>query len=272
VFNRLFSTSDDLSLDLPGAQDKPSIQSWELRDLDSDGQADDPLARQSRGNYSWIITLSPTTADARDALATDPSAHSYEVSVVVFYRRPLAVTTPTAPDEVTANRDVLRQNERAVRAKIVSTGLSGGEVLLEKYYNDPEAESPYANLKTGQWVLLCGPHPNSTDVRPMMVARWYRVLAIDKEPNDLISDPDNQRVVALRGPEWPWQPAPPPGGLGNDAHLSNALYVCIPTGAVAVHAKTIRLEGDSVWSGGANGLGGTPPPAGTKPPHNGTAL
>jgi hypothetical protein len=259
LFNRLFSSVDDLAMDLPAARDKPAIQRLEMssEDLNNDGNfRNDALARQSRGDYSWIVTVSPTTAQARDALATDPSAESYEVSVVVYYKRPLGVSSPKDGDERTANFDLLRQNERSVRARIVSTGISGGEVLLEKYYGDSLTESPFANLKTGHWVLLCGPHPNSTDERPMMIARWYRVLAIDKEANGIIDDQENQRLVSLRGPQWPWLPA----NALSDATLSNALYVCIPAGAVAVHSKTIHLGGDSVWDGGASGLTAPPPP------------
>ena len=276
--NRLFSTSDDLVFDVPASQDKPSVQRFELANLDNGPSANDALTRQSRGDYSWFITVCPTTPTARDALATDPGANSYEIAVVVFYKRPLGVETPSVAEDTTANRDLLAANERAVHAKIVSSGLNGGEVLLEKYGNDSMEESPFVNLKVGNWVYLCGPHPSSTDVRPMMTARWYQVLAIEGKTERLNSigttspvaaagDPE-RRLVALRGPEWPWQPATNAAGiaqLDNYSHLSNSLYVCIPSGAVAVHAKTIRLEGDSTWSGGAGGFG-VAAPVGTLPP------
>jgi len=103
----------------------------------------------------------------------------------------------------------------------------------------------------------------------MMTARWYRVLAIDKEADGVITDQNNQRLVSLRGPEWPWEPATNASGnldLTTNSKLSNALYVCIPTGAVAVHSKTIRLGGNSVWDGGANGLTSPPPPGPTYTP------
>jgi hypothetical protein len=257
VTNRRFASSDDLALELSSQQDKPAVQRWELGNLDGGSVADDRLARQSRGDYSWLVTVSPTTPEARDGLATDPSAHFYEVSVVVFYKRPLGSSAPQTSDERFANLDFLKANERVTTARVVSTGLSGGEVLLTRIPpfsgspttpQEPE-ESPFEILKTGQWVLICGPHPNSTDERPMAVARWYRVLSIEGKADGVITDPANERVVALRGPQWPWQPAPYLTAAYN-SYLSNALYVCIPTGAVAVHAKTIRLEGNSVWGGG----------------------
>jgi hypothetical protein len=185
----------------------------------------------------------------------------YEVSVVVFYKRPALSLTPTSADERIANMDALRKNERAANAKIVSTGLNGGEVLLTRFGSDsiePE-ESPFGNLKTGNWVMLCGPHPNSTDQRPMIVACWYRVLAIEGKnerldqwgnPTTSTTEPE-RRLVSLRGPQWPWQPA---ANLTNYSDVANSLYVCIPTGAVAVHAKKIRLEGNSIYNGGVTGL------------------
>jgi hypothetical protein len=270
---KLFSSRDDLAMDSPTSRDKPSIQRLDISPVDlngNDNSNDDPLARQSRGDYSWIITVSPNTSEARDALATNPSAFSYEVSVVVFYKRPMPLTSPSdQADLVDNNLNVLLQNERGARAEIISTGLNGGEVLLTRIptslsTNEP-AESPFNILKTGQWIMLCGPHPNSTDARPMMTARWYRVLAIDGKdtkldetgaPTTNSSEPE-RRLVSLRGPQWPWTPA---ASLTDYNHLSNALYVCIPTGAVAVHSKTIHLGGSSVWDGGASGLTAPPPP------------
>ena len=106
--------------------------------------------------------------------------------------------------------------------------------------------------------MLCGPHPNSTATRPLIVARWYRVLSIEgrdhkldaygRQVNDA-TQPD-RRLVSLRGPEWPWQPA---SDLTNYSLLSNTLYVCIPTNAVAVHSKTVHLESGTTFSGGAGG-------------------
>jgi hypothetical protein len=273
--DKQFTTSDDLALDVPTAQDKPSIQRLQLANFDGLGPSDDPLARQSRGDYSWIVTVSPNTAEARNALATNPAAYPYEVSVVVFHKRPIGLTSPADLDDIKANREFLSSGERACRASIISTGLSGGEILLTRQTPgsslEPE-ESPFDILKVGNWIMLCGPHPNSTAARPMMTARWYRVLAIEgknerlnsngsSDPPPLVTDPE-RRLVSLRGPQWPWQPNTYSGSLNlaDDTKLSNSLYVCIPTGAVAVHSKTIHLEGNSVWSGGANGLSPPPPP------------
>ena len=62
-------------------------------------------------------------------------------------------------------------------------------------------------------------------------------------------------MVSLRGPEWPWQPSTVATNVSND------LCVAICKGAVAVHSKTMRLEGRaSAFSlsigGSANADGG----------------
>jgi hypothetical protein len=128
-----------------------------------------------------------------------------------------------------------------VAASIVSTGLNGGEILLTDIGEIP-GTSAFEHLRTGQWIMLCGPHPNSTPVEPRLVLKWYQVLSIDSEGNGIeYFDPKMQRVVALRGPQWPWQPEAP-ADLDQYDRLSNSLCVGICQGAVAVHSKTMRLE------------------------------
>ena len=95
VAEKLFRTDDDLAIDVPSQSNKPSMQRWEGIDTDGDGKPDTPLARQSRGDYSWIVTVVPPSSDARNALATDPTAYEYEVSVAVFYSAP-STTSPTS--------------------------------------------------------------------------------------------------------------------------------------------------------------------------------
>jgi hypothetical protein len=246
VARKIFSTSDDLALDVPAKASQPSIQRWDIStiDLNGDGNSNnDPLARQSRGDYSWFASVVPSSTAARDALATDPSAFDYEVSVVVCYKRVI----DDFSSALTGGTPV--PSERLTRASIVSTGLNGGQVLLTQTDNDKIGSTlfpdPFAALKTGQWIALCGPDPGSTNDAPRFAFRWYRVLAIEKEPNGILTNSTTQRLVSLRGPQWPWQPAP---NITNTSELSNNLCVGIVPGAVAVHSKTIRLEGNSAWS------------------------
>ena len=84
--------------------------------------------------------VAPTTSEAREALALDRSAHYFDVSVVVFYKRPI-LTIDTS--------------ERLVAARVISTGTGGGELLLTKLSNDG-ADDPYEELRyrpvgDGKW-------------------------------------------------------------------------------------------------------------------------
>jgi hypothetical protein len=257
-----FRGSDDLASDLPDRDDRPAEQNWDTLPLGPAGAAM-PAARQWAGDYSWLVTVVPTTTAARDGMAHNPEGHAYDVSVVVFYKRAFPPGAAQVFTSSTGAPDFLATMggyERAVTAKIVSTGLSGGEVLLEAL-PDGISESPYDSLRTGQWIMLCGPHPNSSNSEPRFSLNWYQVVTVDTNAPGVI-DPAKaamQRVVALRGPQWPWQPA---ANLTSVAEPSNNLCVGICRGAVAVHTKTLRLENPrtSTVSFGAGGDPSINPP------------
>ncbi len=174
------------------------MQNWDTANVNGTQTA---LARKWTGDYSWIASVVPTTNAARDGMARNPEGYAYDVSVVVFYKRPMPATPPATVTEMAE----VAANERSVSASILSTGLSGGELLLKD--EGDSTQNPFDNLKTGQWIMLCGPHPNSSIVEPRFAMNWYQVLTIDKTgvgvPN---FNTTTQRVVAVRGPEWPWQP------------------------------------------------------------------
>jgi hypothetical protein len=245
--DHFFRGSDELATDLPERDDRPAAQNWDVL-LNNKGGAT-PLARQWVGDYSWIISVAPTTTAARDGMARNPESFSYDVSVVVFYKRQLPIAPPqTSPDLQSA-----ASFEQSVGAKIVSTGLTGGELLLTDL--GTSAEGAFRHLKTGQWIMLCGPHPNSSILEPRFSLNWYQVLSIDGKdqkldetgaPTNDQAEPD-RRLVTVRGPQWPWLPAA--NGLDDYSDLSNDLCVGICRGAVAVHTKTLRL-GSSRSGGG----------------------
>jgi len=240
-----FSTSEDLALSLPNSGDEPALGLWEPL------PGGLPATRQARGEYSWLITVSPDSSAARDSLVASPDAYPYEVSAVVFHKR---IVGP--------GNDAALNNERLVNARVVSSNPSGGDLLLERRTLAEDASlsgaaiatSPFENLRVGQYLMLTGPHPLSTPLQPRLVLNWYRVLSIEKEgsPNlngevvQLgVSSAADRVLVSLRGPDWPWQPAP---DLTVLTHLSNDLRVGILPGAVAVHTKTMRLESATEWS------------------------
>ncbi len=179
-----FRGNDDLATDLPPRDDRPAIQNL------GQFRAQTPLARQWTGDYSWIVTVVPTTNAARNGMARDPEGFAYDVSVVVFYKRVLppggpsvlAATSPSLPDYLNA----MAENERDVKASVISTGLNGGELLLTDW-GDNTKQSAFSGLKIGQWIMLCGPHPNSNystsspSGEPRFVLNWYQVLSVDTD-------------------------------------------------------------------------------------------
>ena len=240
----LFSGNSDVAFEQPGNGDQPAVQlsSWTDRDGDNVRGLNETLSRQSAGDYSWIVTVAPTTVEARNSMGS--GAFAYDISVVVFYKRGITPKLPVTNSEVKDNAQELQKRERVVKAKIVSTGPNGGEVLIETSYSGQA--NAWQDLRAGQWVMLCGPKPVMETVPPPppeFAMGWYQVQAVDAEGAGVITDPVKQRLVTLRGPEWLWQPAL--SGITDNIHLSNNLCVGIMPGAVAVHTKTLRLQSAS---------------------------
>ena len=73
-----FRGNDDLTVDFPprdnldfrSRDDRPSMQTWDTTTTTTAGTT--PLARKWTGDYSWIVTVVPTTNAARDGMATIP--------------------------------------------------------------------------------------------------------------------------------------------------------------------------------------------------------
>jgi hypothetical protein len=255
----LFRGNDDLSVEFPTRDDRPGIQTWDTNTSATGSTV--PLARKWAGDYSWIVSVVPTTNAARDGMVRNPEGFAYDVSVVVFYKRIL----PTGPPPTNSEMLDAAATERMVGAKIISTGLNGGEILLTDM-GDIKDISPFDHLKSGQWIMLCGPHPSSNvDTtktpalgEPRFVLNWYQVVSVEGKETRLnaqgtdypvppANDPA-RRLVTVRGTQWPWQPrlTYPSAQQNSDvAKLSDDLCVGIFRSAAAVHTKTIRLEGPS---------------------------
>lgn len=202
-----------------------------------------PCNEPLREDFSWVISVVPTSYEAYRLLTTSPGTASYDVSAVVFHKRVTAapLTLAASDDDISVNQDLLAGGERSVQATVVTTGVNGGEILLTRINDWNLPESPFKELKAGQWVMLCGPHPMSTSLRPFLFMQWYRVLSVEA-PSSATRGFDNskeQQLVSLRGPDWPWTGAEP---------ISQDLRVGIFPSIVAVHTKTMRLEAGSEWS------------------------
>ena len=111
IANELFSTSDDLAQFFPPSGDEPVRQRWETWSNGTNGFAS---VRQSRGDYSWVLSVAPASSEARDSLAYAPDAYPVEVSAAVFFKR-----AQTRGLQSTA--DV----ERLVRARVVRVTPGG---------------------------------------------------------------------------------------------------------------------------------------------------
>lgn len=217
----LYSSSDDLAIQTDDDESLPRRQRMVGADTNGDQTVDVAYRRESRGDYSWMAMVAPTQSEARLALALDPSAYYFDVSVVVFYKRPISS---------------IGTSEVLVEGSIVSTGTGGGEILLDASDLPGDgSETAYDEFRQGQWVMVCGPHPSSTPAQPLFFSQWYRVLAIDDELRGPITNTDTQRLVGLRGPDWPWKKS------------GSRVCVGLFPGAVAVHSKTMRLESSGAY-------------------------
>ena len=156
----LCRASDDLTYDFPQRADRPSIQAWDTTAdrnnathavgpqmdgrllVDCHGRADHKCSARRHGRQSRRI--------------------AYDVSVVVFYKRLL----PDAfADHCAIRSGMTPQAPNAPSGSLISTGLNGGELLLTQLRMTDYRPSPFDNLKIGQWIMLCGPHPNSSTIR-----------------------------------------------------------------------------------------------------------
>lgn len=120
----LCTSTDSLAFELP--QDTSLMPEQLMIDSDGDGDRDDK--RMFKGEYSYLLTVAPYTADDGGMVS---------VSVVVFESRRLAET---------ADATVLGIN-------FVGGGYSGGEAELAQATNA---------VKPGQWILVATPGPPAT--------------------------------------------------------------------------------------------------------------
>lgn len=252
VAERVMSISDDLATDLGDDPDKPAQQLMATAAISNAG-ATVSTNRLADQNYEYLLSVAPRTPEAAHATALGGRGESYDVSAVVFARRPR--NRYLAGDADFDGIETIMRAERWARASALLKGLSGGEVQLfqDQPNKDPISKAdpkdrPWKNLKVGTYVFLFGPHPASTPQRPQLFAQWYRVVSV----NDSLDMESNVGpAVGLRGPDWPWN------GESNvnettTAAAPNALHedlrMIIFDGAVAVHTRTLRLDNGTAWS------------------------
>ncbi len=103
-----------------------------------------------QGNYSWFFTVMPSTSEAvavANGSVLQPTEFHYLVSVVVCFRRNLAVSGETTVGIT----------------PLGGFGMGGGDVLL----------ASSLNVRENEWIALCG-----SDARGVNQCRWYRVVSV----------------------------------------------------------------------------------------------
>jgi hypothetical protein len=159
---------------------------------------------QSAGDYSWMITVSPSSADP---------GRLFTASVVVFYKRVVRLPSLTAAAQVETERIV------NVQTPFAGGGVGGGDIRITWTADGPP------NVKAGKWVMLFAGDISGNPV-PVRAA-WYRIVASDDDPSDGAA----ARDLTLAGPDWPYATAGGP-----------VTYAALFDTVVGVYEKTIQLE------------------------------
>lgn len=142
LVDSFFRFHDDLVFDRPPDRTLPPFQL-----LDSRPVFVEPVKRQFNGRYTWMATLSPTSAIL--------SSNGYfTLSVVVF-----------------DGRDPNPDNEIVLPVQ-VEFGEGGGEIQISPPMN-PNVDFTDMGLRPDRWLMLF-----TRDSAPVQV-RWYRIASVD---------------------------------------------------------------------------------------------
>lgn len=232
VAETIFRLRDDLAVEQPEEPDQPSNQLW---DTNANGTIDDPtndflLRRQYKGDYSWIATIAPNSAQAIEALQPSHEAYGevdYAVSVVVFRKR------DTFPSE---------ESERLVFGEL----HVGGDLVVFDPTNSKETlDELFKGIRPGNWIALSGVDQTTGG----FILKWYRILSLDDESlenqrvaNPLVTNQVATRRLMLAGPDWPATAT-----QQADGYVGGLGAVLLPD-VVTVVTKPLKMENTSLWS------------------------
>jgi len=240
--------------------------------------------REYKGDYSWLVTIAPAMSEIVDrvhapyvspppptaprlTLGNFATTQRFTASLVVLYKRNLVLDRT-----VIANPPP----ERMVVADFLpGTGLGGGSVRLR---TTAMGQNPlWLGVRPNQWIMLstwvADPTLNSSPGAGdgfQAVVQWYRIRSVGGNPRQ---DQGNMNVsyrdIILDGPDFPVDdlsppvPAIPPAwpiDADNFTYMTSVndpynnfdprtVYATIIEGAIAVHERTISLEGaSSIWN------------------------
>lgn len=264
---RIFVSEDDVVYNIPSNRDfRTTLAVWTVgadggwgfagTDDNNDTVTDDPGEAgwpgsddrspvvNAAGDYSWLVTISPSLDDLRSGAVA--ALRNYSAAAVVFQKRNL-ITPPNTPIADPPQ-------ERMVFADFPSTGVAfgGGDVQLRT-----AGGAKWLDVKPNQWLMLSGSFPDaylnattSGSVTHRTVLAWYRIAAVDEGTQGGAAGPWS-RYVTLAGPDWPARVV---NGqtIYEDADTSTnglpTVYATIFEGVAAVHEQTIKLEGFSIWA------------------------
>lgn len=210
---RIFLSHDDLDFVEPADEnDRPRINMvfddggsaeavlpWPHRAWERDPGLTGALVPVARNHYSWLAVVVPQfvvwqrdfQSGGQDWIYLDTRSPSYQVSVVVFYRR--QYEAPGSPLEPATPA------ERRVTADFQGDGRNGGEVRLVCDSGDP---SSYLELRTNDIIMLAQERTINNSVSPPViqpVVSFYRVVGLDDIDDS--NDPA-ERFATLDGPDW----------------------------------------------------------------------
>jgi hypothetical protein len=161
-----------------GATDR--IQ-WPVRSTDGVAGSPQALRDENEGGFTWMLTVTPlgqtTTIAGVDYVSLDESP-TYQVSVVVFFRRNMASISAAS-----------EQGERTIgTVDFGGVGIGGGDVDLTTSLATDDLD-----LQQHNWTMVLYA-PSGARSKPY---EWYRVVATDEQEAGATT-----RNVTLQGRDW----------------------------------------------------------------------
>lgn len=240
----LAESQDDLFVNKP--KDKTVSSQFRVGETDLEAVTGGlPYGKRiPRGDFSWIATVNPL-----------PDGQYASVSVVVFKKRirnfqsPTGTTAPSTPDG-----NGVGERLAYVTYATGFSGGAGGELHLISNINT------VSDLQSNDWMMLSRFLP-SGDV----VHRWYRVAAVNSDPEEFVVDgtmmTDDtdlgarfpaagetvwRRKVTLDGSDWSFNfqdtsgTVPVPRAYADDTFIDNT-YATIVADVVSVTERTVLI-------------------------------
>jgi hypothetical protein len=206
---RIFYWEDDTIVTIndsdPDLRPRQNFRSWDgglksaplpyraVEDDTAPSGSCEPLLREGRGDYSWLLTVTPSSSEL-ELPATEKK--TFEVSTVVFHKR-----------DFTFDRSAPIPPERMAEVDPSFAGIAGAGAsdipLVAPATLSTEKQLEYLKVKPNQWLMLVGDVQDErfASGERDRVAKWYRVISIDDE---LTTTPSANTVrwVTVTGPEW----------------------------------------------------------------------